>query len=59
MIFYSVPHPTAVADEILARIELAQKRQEEEEATRRAQDLPDWFEMYNRLEGGLGERMTR
>jgi len=57
LIFYSVPHPTAVADEILARIERAQKRQEEEEATRRAQDLPDWFEMYNRLEGGMGERV--
>jgi membrane protein YdbS with pleckstrin-like domain len=50
LIFYSVPNPRAVADEILSRMEKAQKRQEEDEARRRAQDLPDWFEMYNRLE---------
>jgi membrane protein YdbS with pleckstrin-like domain len=50
LIFYSVPNPRAVADEILNRMEMAQKGQEEAEARRRAQDLPDWFEMYNRLE---------
>ncbi len=27
-----------------------------EEARRRAQDLPDWFEMYNRLEQGAVEK---
>jgi CRP-like cAMP-binding protein/membrane protein YdbS with pleckstrin-like domain len=56
LIFYSVPNPRAVADEILARMEKSQKRQEEEEARRRAQDLPDWFEMYNRLEQGAVEK---
>ena len=50
LIFYAVPNPRAVADEILGRMALAQRRQEEEEAKRRSQDLPDWFEMYNRLE---------
>lgn len=50
LIFYSVPEPAAVADEILSRIERAQKRQEEDEARRRAQDLPDWFEMYSRID---------
>ncbi len=58
LIFYSVPNPRAVADEILGRMEKERKRQEEEEARQRAQDLPDWFEMYNRLEqGGAGERV--
>jgi CRP-like cAMP-binding protein/membrane protein YdbS with pleckstrin-like domain len=56
LIFYSVPNPRAVADEILARMENAQRRQEEQEARRRAQDLPDWFEMYNRLDQGSIER---
>ena len=37
----------------------AKRRQEEEEARRRAQDLPDWFEMYNRLEQGAVEKMRR
>jgi hypothetical protein len=50
LIFYSVPDPRAVSDEILTRMDNAKRRQEEEEARRRAQDLPDWFEMYNRLE---------
>jgi membrane protein YdbS with pleckstrin-like domain len=59
LIFYSVPNPRAVADEILARMEKAQKRQEEDEARRRAQDLPDWFEMYNRLEQGAAEKSAR
>jgi uncharacterized membrane protein YdbT with pleckstrin-like domain len=57
LIFYSVPNPRAVADEILSRMENAQRRQEEEEARRRAQDLPDWFEMYNRLEQGAAEKV--
>lgn len=51
LIFYSVPAPAEVADEILARMERAQRKQEEDEARRRAQDLPDWFEMYSRIEG--------
>jgi len=48
LIFYSVPNPSAVAGEILARMERAQKRQDEDDARRRASDLPDWFEMYSR-----------
>ena len=57
LIFYSVPDPSAVAAEILARIERAQRKQEEDEARRRSQDLPDWFEMYSRLETREGERV--
>lgn len=60
LIFYSVPDPRAVADEILSRMALAQRKQEEDEMRRRSQDLPDWFEMYSRLEpvlpaGGVAE----
>ena len=57
LIFYSVPNPRAVSDEILTRMDNAKRHQEEEEARRRAQDLPDWFEMYNRLEQGAVEKM--
>jgi CRP-like cAMP-binding protein/membrane protein YdbS with pleckstrin-like domain len=57
LIFYSVPNPRAVADEILTRMENAQRRQEEEEAYRRDRDLPDWFEMYNRLGQGAAEKV--
>lgn len=46
-----------MAAEILARIERAQRKQEEDEARRRSQDLPDWFEMYSRLETREGERV--
>ncbi len=56
LIFYSVPNPRAVADEILTRMDNAKRHQEEDEARRRAQDLPDWFEMYNRLEQGAVEK---
>ncbi len=49
-----------VADEILRRIERFRRQQEEASALKRAQDLPDWFEIYNALElEGLGEKQFR
>jgi len=55
MEFYAVPNPRAVAEEILARMERFRKRQEEDDARRRAEDLPDWFEMYHRLDPSTGD----
>jgi CRP-like cAMP-binding protein/uncharacterized membrane protein YdbT with pleckstrin-like domain len=48
-IFFAVPDPRSVADEILARIERYRRREEEDAVRKRNQELPDWFEMYNRL----------
>lgn len=55
-IFFAVPDPRAVADEILARIERYRRREEEDAVRKRNQELPDWFEMYNRLEPDLLEK---
>ena len=44
-----VPDPRGVADEIQRRIEDYRYRAEMARARQRAQELPDWFEMYNRL----------
>lgn len=44
-----VPDPRGVADEIQRRIEEYHYRAEMARARQRAQELPDWFEMYNRL----------
>lgn len=49
LIFSSVPNPRFVASEISRRIEDFQHSAEEEQARRRMEDLPDWFEMYNRM----------
>jgi uncharacterized membrane protein YdbT with pleckstrin-like domain/CRP-like cAMP-binding protein len=49
LIFSSVPNPRYVASEISQRIERLQRRIDDEQAQRRAEDLPDWFEMYNRM----------
>ncbi|MBK8049745.1 MAG: cyclic nucleotide-binding domain-containing protein [Anaerolineales bacterium] len=49
VIFYAVPNPRAVAEEITARIQRLQRRSQEQDARNRAKDLPDWFEMYSRL----------
>ena len=51
LIFSSVPNPRFVASEISRRINQFQKNAEEEQLLRRSEDMPDWFEMYNRLEG--------
>lgn len=44
-----VPDPRGVADEVQRRIEEYRYRMEMARAQQRAQELPDWFEMYNRL----------
>jgi hypothetical protein len=44
-----VPDPRGVAVEIQRRIEDFRYRAEMARARQRAQELPDWFEMYNRL----------
>lgn len=56
LIFKSVPNPRYVAGEISRRIEGFQRRAEEDQARRRSEDLPDWFEMYNRMESNNRER---
>jgi len=47
--FDAVPDPRAVAEEIRRRIDAFHHGVLEQEARRRAQELPDWFEMYSRL----------
>ena len=49
LVFSSVPDPRYVSNEISRRIERFQHSAEEEQARRRMEDLPDWFEMYNRM----------
>ncbi|MBW7881805.1 MAG: PH domain-containing protein [Caldilineaceae bacterium] len=49
-VFFAVPDPRAVAQEILTRMDRYRRRQETDAARKRAQELPDWFEMYHRLE---------
>ncbi|MBX3014199.1 MAG: cyclic nucleotide-binding domain-containing protein [Caldilineaceae bacterium] len=44
-----VPDPRGVAAEIQRRIEEYRYQTEMARARQRAQELPDWFEMYNRL----------
>ncbi len=44
-----VPDPRGVSAEIQRRIEDYRYRAEMARARQRAQELPDWFEMYNRL----------
>ena len=44
-----VPQPREVAAEIRRRIEDFRRVREQEAARQRAQELPDWFELYDRL----------
>ncbi len=44
-----VPNPRAVSEEIRRRIEIYRQLQEANRTRQRAQELPDWFEMYSRL----------
>lgn len=46
-----VPDPRGVSEEVRRRIEAYRYVQETKRAHQRAQELPDWFEMYNRLGG--------
>ncbi len=50
-----IPDPRGVSEEIRRRIEVYRQQQEASRARQRAQELPDWFELYTRLgpEGGL------
>ncbi|MEI2736176.1 MAG: hypothetical protein V9G24_16230 [Rhodoblastus sp.] len=58
-IFYAVPDPRAVAQEILKRMDDYRKQEERESARKRSQELPDWFEMYNRIEPEVSEERQR
>ncbi len=49
-VFSSVPDPRSVAEEIQVRMERFRRRLEEDAARKRAQELPDWFEIYHKLE---------
>ena len=51
--FNSVPDPRGVSEEIRRRIEVYRRQEEEKRAQDRAQELPDWFESYNRLESDI------
>lgn len=48
--FDFVPNPRAVAEEIRRRIENVNRQIELDRARSRAEELPDWFETYNRLD---------
>jgi membrane protein YdbS with pleckstrin-like domain len=45
-----VPEPRDVAEELRRRIQQYHRREEDDRARQRAEELPDWFEAYNRLE---------
>lgn len=44
-----VPDPRGVSEEIRHRIEVYRYQQENNRARQRAQELPDWFEMYDHI----------
>ena len=58
-VFYGVPDPRAVAKEILTRMEQHQRKAELDTIQKRSQDLPDWFEMYNRIEPEILEERAQ
>ena len=47
--FDGVPNPRGVSEEIRRRIEVYRLELETARARQRAEELPDWFEMYDRL----------
>ena len=49
-LFNGVHAPRDVADIIQMRMESYRRSEEEREAQRRAQELPDWFEIYHKME---------
>ncbi len=50
--FDHVPNPRNVKEEITRRMIVWRREDERRKAQDRSRDLPDWFEMYNRLEMG-------
>jgi len=50
--FDHVPNPRIVKEEITRRMIAWRREDERRKAQDRSKDLPDWFEMYNRLETG-------
>ena len=50
--FDHVPNPRNVKEEITRRMIVWRREDERRKAEDRSKDLPDWFEMYNRLEMG-------
>ena len=50
--FDHVPNPRNVREEITRRMMVWRREDERRKAHDRSRDLPDWFEMYNRLEMG-------
>ena len=50
--FDHVPNPRNVKEEITRRMIAWRREDERRKAQDRSRDLPDWFEMYNRLETG-------
>ena len=48
--FDHVPNPRAVKEEITRRLMEWRQEDERHKAQERSRDLPDWFEMYNRLD---------
>lgn len=53
-----VANPRGVSEEIRRRIETSRQRQEDARAKQRAEELPDWFEMYDRLGMESQRRMS-
>ena len=49
-LFDGVRAPRDVADIIQLRMEYYRRNEEAREAERRMKDLPDWFEIYHRME---------
>ncbi len=47
--FDAVPDPHGVVEIVRQRMDAVRRRAEETAAQQRAQELPDWFEIYNRL----------
>ncbi len=52
--FHHVPNPRAVKEEINRRLIEWRRNDERRKARDQMKDLPDWFEMYRRLEAGRG-----
>lgn len=50
--FDHIPNPRAVKEEINRRLVEWRREDERRKAREQIRDLPDWFEMYNRLEPG-------
>lgn len=54
--FDYVPNPRAVSEEIRRRIENVNRQEEMSRARQRAEELPDWLEIYNRLDADRDKR---